>query len=273
MNTYKNNILALLLGLLPCLCAAAENPITRVVINRPAGWSEYNSGQVVKFSAMAFDANGYEVPCKSGWEWTFQNPMMVGGSHGTDVINQINKDTGLMTMGAEDGSGQVRAFCKDQPNVKARQLVTNSGFPASAKDSLATQQPMEPKTWEAPATDDGMRDAVADTSTSTSAAAADPGVNAGLIALGVGVAAAGAVAIGSALSDYSSDTGGGSCYLRSCLRSSISGSCSCQEFNSEELCQFNETGPGGQCSTGDGFTTALCPDGYSCVNGTCRADC
>lgn len=270
MNVKRNRIIALLLGLLPCLCAAAENPITRVVINRPAGWSQYNSGQTVQFSATAFDANGYEVPCDGGWEWTFQNPLMSRGSHGTDVINQINRDTGLMTMGAEDGSGQVQAICRDQPNIRARQLVTNTGIAASARDSLATQRPMEPQTWKAPTAGDGMRDAVAD----TGSVPPEPGVNAGMLALGIGVAAAGAVAIGTALSSYS-DTGGGggSCYQRSCLKSSISGSCDCQEYNSAELCQFSETGPGGQCVDGSGFTTALCPDGYSCVNGFCRTDC
>lgn len=96
------------------------------------------------------------------------------------------------------------------------------------------------------------------------------GAAVGIVALAAGLGLA-AVAVGAALAATS--TGTGTCYLRSCLKSSISGSCSCQEFQSSELCQFSTTGPGGQCVNQSGFTTALCPSGYSCVNGTCRNDC
>jgi hypothetical protein len=65
---------------------------------------------------------------------------------------------------------------------------------------------------------------------------------------------------------------GGQCYLRSCLFSSYTKSCQCQEFRSSELCQFKEAEPGGTCATGQGMTTALCPAGYSCINNRCRKE-
>ncbi len=65
---------------------------------------------------------------------------------------------------------------------------------------------------------------------------------------------------------------GGSCALRSCLYSSYSKTCQCQQFNSAELCQFKETTPGGKCADPSGMTTALCPAGYSCINNSCRKE-
>lgn len=140
------------------------------------------------------------------------------------------------------GPFQINAHCKENPKVRS-----------SADQLTVSTSKLSPRYGAGP---DG----------------AEPGVNTGLAVLGITAAVGGAVALGLAVSNLSTDTGGGgTCYLRTCIDGAFS--CPCQEFNESALCSLPTTGVGGVCIDGGGNTIALCPDGYSCINSTCRNDC
>lgn len=250
MNVKRKHSIAFLFGVLPFLALAQTGPVpgqpASIVIHYfdPATGEEVNvpgSRYIQPDSTLHMQAevlDGYGQPADlQQFPCTVQYEAWnnFAGSRQSGAV-QGN----VLTTSQQMGPFQINASCAENPQIRS-----------SADQLTVSTSELSPRYG------------------------VEPGMNAGLAALGIGAAVGGAVLIGVALSDYSTDTGGGSCttaYLRSCFKSSISG-CDCVEFNSAELCQFSETVPGGQCGDSNGFTTALCPSGYSCVNNTCRNDC
>jgi hypothetical protein len=219
----------------------------------------------LRLVAEVYDGYGQRAdlarfPCTVNYE-VWNN---YAGSRQSGVLNG-----GFVETTPQMGPFQVGASCQENPAVRASpdQLTVSTSqlAPAYGQQSLrmAQAQAQAASLAQSPS----VQTPAATGGKSASGGGLSPAALAGVI--GGGVLAAGAIA---AAASAASTTDGGTCFLRICLRSSLSGTCSCQSFDQSDICALPVTSVGGQCVSGN-TTVARCPSGTSCTNGTCNTQC
>lgn len=107
----------------------AATPVNRVIVNTyPSltGGTRHNAGHYFYVDAVALDAQGNTIPCESGWQYAARNTLN----------NQTVLVAGRqVTVGPDQGAGQVIATCPDLPGAEGRLLVSSTGNPLGTNEA------------------------------------------------------------------------------------------------------------------------------------------
>lgn len=97
-------------------------------------------GMEVTVRVKAFDANGVSIPCTAD----ITPEQGFTGNQIQDIV-KTGDSTATMTMGKGFGSAEVKAQCKELPNVRAKSVVANNTLKTPPKaDAPKTDTPATP---------------------------------------------------------------------------------------------------------------------------------